>query len=134
MNLREVVGSGASGAFATGVDVAALVLLVKHGTAVPAAAFVGACAGAVTNFVLNKYVAFRDRSRITGHQLARFGVVAVVAALLLAGLMEILAVKLHVPFLLAKLVCAIVVFAGWTFPAQRHVFRRRSGKETHAYV
>jgi hypothetical protein len=35
------------------------------------------------------------------------------------------AVVLGVPYLLAKLICAICVFAVWTYPAQRRlVFRR----------
>ena len=134
MNLREAVGSGACGALATGVDVSALVLLVHHHTPVPAAAFVGAFAGAVTNFVLNKYVAFRDPRPVTTHQLARFGIVAVASALLMALLMEIVAVKLHVPYLLAKLVCAALVFAGWTYPAQRRVFGRPAVRKETVYV
>jgi hypothetical protein len=36
-----------------------------------------------------------------------------------------LAVTLGVPYLLAKLICAAIVFAVWTYPAQRRlVFRR----------
>ena len=113
------------GAVGSVLDVATLVLLVEHGTRVPVAAFCGAAAGAVVNFALNKYIAFRDRSRITGRQLARFGLVAVATALLMALAMQLVAVKLGVPYLLAKLLCAATVFAVWTYPAQRRlVFRR----------
>ena len=125
MNLRELFGSGASGAAATGVDMGLLVLLVERGMPVPAAAFIGAAAGAVMGFTMNKLVAFRDRSRITVRQLVRFGIVAVATALLMAVAMDIVAVKLGVPYVLAKVVCSIAVFAGWTYPAQRRlVFRR----------
>jgi putative flippase GtrA len=79
----------------------------------------------VTNFLLNKHFAFRDRSRINRRQLARFGLVAVATALLMAGAMQLVAVELGVPYLIAKLLCAAVVFAVWTYPAQRRlVFRR----------
>jgi hypothetical protein len=41
--------------------------------------------------------------------------------------MQLVAVKLGVPYLLAKLICAATVFAVWTYPAQRRlVFRRRA--------
>lgn len=107
------------------VDVVVLVLLVESGTQVALAAFFGATAGAVVNFALNKYVAFRDRSRINAPQLVRFGLVAVATAILMALAMQLVAVKLGVPYLLAKVVCAAVVFASWTYPAQRRlVFRR----------
>jgi hypothetical protein len=39
--------------------------------------------------------------------------------------MQLVAVRLGVPYLLAKLICAAIVFAVWTYPAQRRlVFRR----------
>jgi putative flippase GtrA len=124
-NTRELVSAGAGGAVGSMLDVAVLVLMVEHGAPIAAAAFCGAAAGAVTNFVLNKYFAFRDRSPINGRQLARFGLVAVATALLMAGVMQLVAVTLGVPYLLAKLICAAVVFAVWTYPAQRRlVFRR----------
>jgi putative flippase GtrA len=124
-NTREMVASGFGGAVGTAVDVSVLVLLVQHGVAIAAAAFCGATAGAVMNFALNKYVAFRDRSPITGRQLARFGIVAVATATLMALAMQLVAVKLGVPYLLAKLVCAVAVFAAWTYPAQRRIVFRR---------
>ena len=120
-----MAASGFGGAVATAVDVAVLVLLVQHGAAIAASAFCGATAGAVMNFAWNKYIAFRDRTPVTGQQLARFGLVAVVTAALLALAMQVVAVDLGVPYLLAKLICAVVVFAAWTYPAQRRlVFRR----------
>lgn len=124
-NTRELAASGFGGAVATAVDVSALVLMVQGGAPIAAAAFVGAAAGAVVNFVWNKYAAFRDHSPITGRQLARFGLVAVATATLMAAAMHLVAVVLGVPYLLAKLVCAVVVFVVWTYPAQRRlVFRR----------
>src|SRR5256885_4570262 len=113
--------SGFGGACATAVDVATLVLLVQHGTPIALAAFVACAAGAVVCFTLNKYIAFRDRSRITWQQLGRFGFVAVTTALLMALSMELIAVKLGVPYLLAKVICAVLVFVAWGYPAQRRL-------------
>jgi putative flippase GtrA len=120
-----LASSGFGGAVATAVDVCVLVLMVRHGMSIAASAFCGATAGAAVNFAWNKYIAFRDRSPITGHQLARFGFVAVATAALMALAMHVVAVELGVPYLVAKLLCAIAVFAVWTYPAQRRlVFRR----------
>ncbi len=115
-----------SGAVGTGLDIAVLVLLVEHGVRVPVAAFLGATAGAGVNFALNKYVAFRDHSRIDVPQIARFGLVTVATAILMAAAMQLVAVDLGVPYLGAKLICAAVVFAVWTYPAQRRLVFRRS--------
>jgi putative flippase GtrA len=82
---------------------------------------VGASVGAVACFVFNKYVAFRDRSKVTAHQLARFGTMAVATALLMAFAMKLVAVKLGVPVLPAKLLCAATIFLAWTYPAQRRL-------------
>ncbi len=118
---RTKVLAGLGGIAATAVDVATLVLLVHAGEPIALSAFCGASAGAATGFSLNKYLAFRDRSRITWQQLGRFGIVAVATALLMALAMEIVAVKLGVPYLAAKLVCSTLVFLAWTYPAQRRL-------------
>lgn len=124
-NPRELLAAGLGGAVGTGIDVTALVLMVKSGVSIPVATFIAALLGAVTIFVLNKYVAFRDHSPINLRQLARFGFVAVSAATLMAVAMKIVAVKFAVPVVMAKLLCAAVVFAIWTYPAQRRlVFAR----------
>ena len=127
MQLRQMCAAGVGGASATAVDVGTLVLLVEHGTPVALAAFVAAAAGAVVAFTVNKYVAFRDRTPITWQQLGRFGFVAVATALLMAVAMELFAVKLRVPYLVAKVICSALVFLAWTYPAQRRlVFLARS--------
>lgn len=120
------MAAGIGGAVGSMLDVAVLVLMVECGAPIAGAAFCGAAAGAVTNFALNKYFAFRDRSPIHGWQLARFGLVAVATAVLMASAMQLVAVELGVPYLIAKLVCAAVVFAVWTYPAQRRLVFRRS--------
>ena len=122
-----MLAAGLGGVIATAVDFATLVLLVERGhVGIPAAAFLAASAGAVVCFVVNKHVAFRDRTKVTLRQVARFGVVAVAAALLMALAMRIVAVDLGLPYPAAKVVCAALVFIAWTYPAQRRlVFARR---------
>jgi putative flippase GtrA len=122
---RELLTAGLGGAVGTGLDLGVLVLLVGHHVPIPLATFTAALAGAVTNFAINKYVAFRDRTPITIGQIARFDFVAVVAALLMAAAMKIATANLALPVVAAKLACAAVVFAIWTYPAQRRlVFAR----------
>jgi len=120
-NPRQLLGAGLGGVVATGLDLALLVVLVGHHVAIPVATFVAALSGAGMAFVINKYVVFRDRSPINWRQVARFDFVAVVAALLTATAMKVVAGTLGVPVPIAKLACAAVVFALWTYPAQRRL-------------
>jgi len=121
MPLRNVIASGTSGAAATAVDVGTLVLLVHRHVPIAPAAFVACAAGAVVCFTMNKYIAFRDRSRVTWQQLVRFGLVAVTTALLMALAMHVCVDVLGMQYLVAKLVCAVLVFLAWGFPAQRRL-------------
>ena len=127
-NLRELITAGISGALGTGLDLGVLVLLVAQHVPIPLATFIAALAGAVANFILNKYVAFRDRSPISLGQVARFDLVAVVGALLLAVAMKIATANVGAPVVAAKLACSVVVFAIWTYPAQRHLVFARSAE------
>ncbi len=123
-DLKARMLAGLGGGVGTAADVAVLSLLVEHGAPIAASAFAGSLAGAGVCFVMNKYVAFRDGTRVRMGQLAAFGLVAAVTALIMALAMQLVAVDLGVPYLLAKLMCAAVVFVLWTYPAQRRlVFR-----------
>jgi putative flippase GtrA len=119
---RHLLGACAAGVAATAVDVGALATLVHRGAPVALATFVGCAAGAVTSFTVSKYVAFGDHSPVSAGQLARFAVIALVTALVMAAAMQLVAVGLGVPYLLAKLLCAAAIFVGWSFPAQRRLF------------
>jgi putative flippase GtrA len=119
--MQRIAASGLAGLGATAVDVAALAAQVHHGMPIALAAFIAAMLGACAGFTLNKYVAFRDRSRVTLPQLGRFAIVALGTALLVAGGMELVAVQLHVAYLAAKALCSLAVFAAWTYPAQRRL-------------
>jgi putative flippase GtrA len=121
MEARRFAAAGLNGVASTIVDLATLVGLAHLGIAVAVAAFCGCCTGAVTNYTLNKYVAFRDRTPVAAGQLARFTLVAVATGLLTAGGMELLAVHLGLPVVCAKTICAVVVFTLWSYPAQRRL-------------
>lgn len=117
--------AGLGGVAGSILDIVTLIALVEGGTRVALAAFSGAAAGAVVCFLVNKYWAFRDHTPLSLRQVGSFGVVAVGTALLMAAAMQVVVVGMGVPYLLAKLLCAAVVFAVWSYPAQRQlVFRR----------
>lgn len=125
-----MLAAGLGGAIGTVTDFAVLVLLVELcAFSIPVSAFLAASAGAVVCFLLNKHVAFRDRSRVTLSQVARFGLVAVAAALLMALAMKIVAVDLRLPYPAAKALCAAIVFIAWTYPAQRRLVFAPDPKE-----
>ena len=126
MQMRQMFTAGLGGVAATAVDMTVLVLAVKLGVSVASAAFIAATCGAAMGFMMNKHIAFRDRSPITVQQCARFGGVAVATALLMAFAMQLFAVQLGVHLVVAKVLCSALVFVAWTYPAQRHlVFVRR---------
>lgn len=125
---RELVTAGIAGICGTGLDLGVLVLLVGRQVPIPLATFLAALAGAATSFTINKYVAFRDRSPLRLGQVARFDFVAVVTALLLAAAMRIATANLGVPVVAAKLACAALVFAVWTYPAQRRLVFARAAE------
>lgn len=124
-NPRQLVAAALGGIAGTVIDVVALVALVAGGMPVPAAAFLGAAAGAGAGFLTSKYWAFRDPRPLSLRQVSAFGLVAFGTALLMAASMALVAGVAGVPTLHAKAICAALVFLVWTFPAQRRfVFPR----------
>jgi putative flippase GtrA len=116
---RQTAFAGLGGLVATLVDVATLTALVESGCAIAPAALAGACAGAVSSFWFNRWFAFRDRSPLQWRKIASFAAVALVSALTMAVAMQLTAVVLGIPYLVAKAICAVLVFALWSLPAQR---------------
>src|SRR5262245_13847489 len=114
-----MVRVGVSGVVATGIDVATLVFLVEVvGCHVTLAAFLAATLGGVSNFLINKYWAFRERSPIDVRQVSVYAFVSLVTAAFVAAAVHLLAVVLVLPYLLAKAIAAVLVFLVWTYPAQ----------------
>ena len=114
-----VFAAGLGGIVGSVLDIVVLVACVESGMSVVLAAFLGATSGAVLCFLANKYWAFRDPRPLSFQQAATFGLVAVGTAILMASTMWIVSVKLGVPYLAAKAICAAMVFLVWSYPAQR---------------
>jgi putative flippase GtrA len=110
------------GGVATGVDVSVLASLAERGVPIGLAAFLGSVAGAGFCFAINKYIAFRDHRPLTWVQLSSFATVAAATAILMSCAMFVVCDLGGVPYLLGKLICALVVFFLWSYPAQRSVF------------
>lgn len=121
----RILRTGLSGVLATAVDVAALVFLVEvAAVSVVLAAFLSAMAGGVTNYLVNKFWAFRDPSPITLKQVTVYAAVSLTTALFMALSMQVLSVMMGLPYLVSKAIAASLVFILWTYPAQaRLVFR-----------
>lgn len=118
---RRLLSATAVGLLATAVDVAVLTLLYQLGIVIGVAAFTASIVGAVVGFVANKYWTFRDPQPVSLRQLTTYAAVALVTALFTATVMHLACDRGHVPYLLAKLVSASLVFACWTYPAQRRL-------------
>ena len=116
---KRMVRVGVSGVVATSIDVGALVFLVEVlGCHVTLAAFLAATLGGISNFLINKYWAFRDGSPIDLRQVSVYAFVSLVTAAFVAATVHLLAVVLILPYLLAKAIAAALVFVVWTYPAQ----------------
>jgi putative flippase GtrA len=118
---RRALGATLGGVASTAVDLAVLTTMVAVlGASIPLAAFLGATSGAALCFLINRRV-FGDRRPLALATVARFAAVALGTAVLMALAMELVAVRLAVPYLLAKVVCAAVIFVVWSYPAQRRL-------------
>jgi putative flippase GtrA len=123
-----MVRVGVSGAVATGIDVGALVLLVEVlGSHVTLAAFLAATLGGVSNFLINKYWAFRDGAPLELRQVTVYSFVSLVTAAFVAVIVHLVAVVMTLPYLLAKAIAAVVVFLVWTYPAQSRLVFPHAG-------
>jgi putative flippase GtrA len=118
---RRFLSATVVGLGATAVDVALLALLYRAGVVVGAAAFAGTLAGAVVGYLANKYWSFRDPHPPTVRQLSAYATVVLGTALLTAAVMHVAVDRGHLPYLAAKALTAALVFACWTYPAQRRL-------------
>jgi putative flippase GtrA len=118
---RRVLLASLGGVVATSVDVCVLAALAEHGWPIGLAAFLGSVSGALFCFVINKYLAFRDHRPLQLRQLTTFAAVSGATAVLMAGAMFVVCDLGHVPYLIGKALCALVVFLLWSYPAQRRL-------------
>ena len=122
MSKGQPIRAGLSGIIATAVDFGAMAVLL-HVFGVPVAwaamaALVSSALGAVTNFTINKFWAFRDRSRIDTYQVMAYAMVSGLNAVIVAAFVHGFVHFVHLDPLLSKAVAALITFVLWTYPAQ----------------
>ena len=102
----------AVGGLATVVDICVLLTAVKvFRLATPFAAMCGVVVGSVLTFFLNRHFAFRDHHPQLAPQALKFAGSTAFAMLVHAALVGLLADRLGVPVVLAKLVADLLVFS-----------------------
>jgi putative flippase GtrA len=109
----------------TALDFAILATLYQLvGAPLALSTFAGSVCGATANFLINRRWTFRAHTGHAGHQVARYLAVQAGSAGLHTGGVSLLAGPFGVPYLVAKLVVAALVYLGWNYPLLRHwVFR-----------
>lgn len=102
----------AVGAVATALDVLVLLACVKGlGLSNPAGAVVGVVVGGTFAFFANRYFAFRDRQPGMAKPAVRFVLATLVAIAVHAWMVGLLADRMGVPVVLAKLAADVAVFS-----------------------
>src|ERR1700722_9710773 len=122
--LREywAVRSLGAGAISSTVDLMLLVLLVERAHVTPVFATVLAvAAGAAVNFLLNKYVAFRDRDPEVVRQAARFAAGVGASLVLHAALVYTLTQRFGLHYLFAKLLADGLIFTFGNLALNRYI-------------
>ncbi|MFO0672917.1 MAG: GtrA family protein [Polyangiaceae bacterium] len=116
----------AASVVATAVDFGTMIALVELLALRPdVATLIGASAGAVTNFTVGRTWAFKASDAPIGAQAARYALVSALSAVWNALGEHVLARRLGAPYVLARVVVALVVSVAWNFPAHRHfVFKK----------
>lgn len=100
------------GAIATALDIAVLLVCVKlFGLANPVGAMIGVVAGAVWTFFANRYIAFRDHEPKLAPQALKFGLATFGSMWIHAGAVWLLADRLGLNVVVAKLLADIAVFS-----------------------
>lgn len=118
---NQAVLASCGGLLATVFDAGLLLLLVEAGCSVGPAALIAASAGAIFGFAFNRRYAFADRSPIRWQQAASAALVALIGAVAMAVSMHLAVDLFGLPTLVAKGLCALLVFLLWSLPAQRYL-------------
>lgn len=117
------------GLVATAVDVGMLLALVAGCGLLPVAANVPALlVGALLQYLGNKYLAFRDRSRDHLRQGGLFALVEGGALLLNAAGFHWLVTASPVPYALARPVVTLAVYCAFSYPLWARIFNGARGR------
>lgn len=121
-----LIRSALVGLVATAADVGTLALLIRGLGFSPVGANVPALlVGVAVQYLGNKYVAFRDRSRDHVRQGSRFLLVEAGTFLLNSAGFHLLVTQTALPFTAARLIVALTVYCGFSFPLWARIFRPR---------
>jgi putative flippase GtrA len=118
-----ILRSGAVGAFATAIDLAALTALVELGHLAPQIASIPALLlGVAAQFIGNKWFAFGDRSRDLAKQGAQFLAVELLAVLLNVFFFDRAVALTPIPYVLARVLVQSCVYFGISLPLWSRIF------------
>lgn len=124
-HLRAHIGSfskaNATALAATAVDFSTLYTLVEYGHIYYVIATAcAALAGAITNFSLNKFWAFRDGTGQAHVQGIKYALVSATSLLLNTGLVFCFTEFAGLRYLVSKVIAAVSVGWGWNYPLHRY--------------
>jgi putative flippase GtrA len=107
-------------ALGTAVDFATMIVCVEALHLSPVVATViAATVGAVANFSLGRFWTYQGRGAALQPQFFRYALVAAASLGLNAAGEHLFADVLHVQYLLARVITAVVVSNAWNYPMQR---------------
>ncbi len=102
--LRQFLVYAGVGAVATGVDWGSFYLCIKPlGIHYTLAVVVSFLLGATTNYTLNRWITFRDRTRAIAAQVTVYAAVSLVSLLMSVGLMALGVEVVHLPPMWARI-------------------------------
>jgi putative flippase GtrA len=116
---------------ATAVDYSGMVAAVEflHVRPVPATAM-GAFAGALTNFTLNRTFTYKAQTGAVQEQMWRYALVSAASLALNTAGVWLFHNRLGLQYLAARLIASVIVSNGWNYPMQRFfVFSRGATKD-----
>ena len=116
---------------ATGVDYCVMILCVSvFGLGPVLGTVIGAFCGALTSFTLGRRWVFQAHEGDIRGQALRYAAVSALSLCANAGGEWLLVHRLHLHYIVARVITSMVVGIGWNFPMHRHfVFRAGADKE-----
>lgn len=120
-HIKSFSRANATALAATVSDFSTLYLLVEHfHLYYVAATACGAVAGAITNFLLNRFWAFDSRHQSVHSQGVRYGIVSAGSLALNTGLVFLLTDYGGLMYLKSKVIAALAVGWLWNYPLHRY--------------
>jgi putative flippase GtrA len=124
LNKEKIVGFFLIGLFSTLIDVGLLYLFTEYfGIWYIYSATVSYTCGMVANFLLNKYLNFRDPSRNYPRQFISFALISLSSLALTLGVLYVAVEIFSINYLLGKIIAVIIAFFLNYFGQSRITFR-----------